>query len=216
MHPSADWSLYLVTDRPLSLGRPIEEIVQAAVEGGVTAVQLREKDCSTREFIALARKLKELLAPLGVPLLINDRVDVALASGVDGVHIGQSDMACRDARALLGPDALIGLSVETPAQAAEAAAWDCDYLGVGPIFPTATKSDAAPAWGLDRFARLRRTSRHKLVAIGGINASNAASIAAAGADGIAVVSAICSAPDPCAAAAELRAIIAQARARNPR
>jgi thiamine-phosphate pyrophosphorylase len=216
MKRNVDWSLYLVTDRLLSLGRPIDEIVRAAVDGGVTAVQLREKDCSTREFIALARKLKELLAPRGVPLLINDRVDVALAAQADGVHIGQSDMAYRDARALLGPDALIGLSVETPAQAAEAVDWDCDYLGVGPIFQTATKLDAAPAWGLDRLAELRRISHHRLVAIGGINASNAASIAAAGADGIAVVSAICSAPDPRAAAADLRTIIERAQARNSR
>ncbi len=211
MKRSVDWSLYLVTDRPLSLGRPIEEIVLAGVDGGVTVVQLREKDCSTREFIALASKLKKLLTPRGVPLLINDRVDVALASGADGVHIGQSDMAYRDARALLGADELIGLSVETPSQAAEAENWDCDYLGVGPIFPTATKSDAAPAWGLDQLTELRRTSRHKLVAIGGIGASNAALVASAGADGLAVVSAICSAPDPRAAAARLRSIIRDAR-----
>jgi thiamine-phosphate pyrophosphorylase len=216
MKRNIDWSLYLVTDRPLSLGRPIEETVLAAVDGGVTAVQLREKECSTREFIALARKLKKLLAPRGIPLLINDRVDVALAAEADGVHLGQSDMAYRDARALLGADALIGLSVETPAQAAEAAAWDCDYLGVGPIFPTATKSDAAPAWGLDRFAELRATSRHKLVAIGGISAPNAGLLASAGADGIAVVSAICSAPDPRAAAARLRTIVEQSHARNSR
>lgn len=216
MKQSVDWSLYLVTDRPLSLGRPIEEIVLAAVAGGVTAVQLREKECCTREFIALARKLKKLLAPRGVPLLINDRADVALASGADGVHIGQSDMSYHDARALLGPDALIGLSVETPAQSEEAEVWDCDYLGVGPIFPTATKADAARAWGLDQLIELRRTSRHKLVAIGGIGASNAASVAAAGVDGLAVVSAICSAPDPRAAAARLRSIIRDARARNLR
>lgn len=213
---SADWSLYLVTNRALALGRPLEEVVLAAVEGGVTAVQLREKECSTREFIALARKLKQLLAPRGVPLLINDRVDVALAAESDGVHIGQSDMAYRDARALLGGVTLIGLSVETPAQAAEAEGLDCDYLGVGPVFPTATKSDAAPAWGLDRFAELRRTSRHSLVAIGGIDTSNAASLASAGADGIAVVSAICSAPDPRAAAAGLRKLIEDARVRNRR
>ncbi len=216
MQRSVDWSLYLVTDRPLSLGRPMEELVLAAVEGGVTAVQLREKDCSTREFVELARKLTELLAPRNVPLLINDRVDVALAAQADGVHIGQSDMTYRDARTLLGPSALIGLSVETPAQAAEAGNLDCDYLGVGPIFPTATKSDAAPAWGLDRFAALRRTSRHRLVAIGGINASTAASVAAAGADGLAVVSAICSASDPRAAAANLRRLIEDARVRNSR
>jgi len=216
MKRSIDWSLYLVTDRPLSLGRPIEEIVAAAVDGGVTAVQLREKECSAREFVALARHLKKLLTPRGVPLLINDRIDVALAAGADGVHIGQSDMAYRDARALLGVDALIGLSVETPMQAAEAEDWDCDYLGVGPIFPTATKSDAAPAWGLVQLAELRRTSRRRLVAIGGINASNAALVASAGADGLAVVSAICSAPDPRAAAANLRRLIEDARVRNSR
>lgn len=205
-----------MTDRALSLGRPIEEIVLAAVAGGVTAVQLREKQCSTREFVALARALIHLLTPLGVPLLINDRVDVALAAGADGVHIGQSDMAYRDARALLGPGALIGLSVETPEQAAEAQLYDCDYLGVGPIFSTSTKSDAAAAWGLDRFAALRNTSRHRLVAIGGICASNAAMVLAAGADGIAVVSAICSAADPRAAAAELRRCIEDSSVRNPR
>jgi thiamine-phosphate pyrophosphorylase len=211
MRRAVDWSLYLVTDRPLCLGRSVEQIVLEAVAGGVTAVQLREKECSTREFVALARGLKKLLAPRGVPLLINDRVDVALAAEADGVHIGQSDMAYGDARALLGPDALIGLSVETPEQAAEAQSFDCDYLGVGPIFPTATKSDAAPAWGLDRLAELRHHSRQRLVAIGGINASNAALVAATGADGIAVVSAICSAPDARAAAAHLFGIIEDAR-----
>jgi thiamine-phosphate pyrophosphorylase len=214
MRPHADWSLYLVTDRPLSLGRPIDAIVRAAVEGGVTAVQLREKECSTREFIALARALQPILAARGVPLLINDRVDVALACGADGVHIGQSDMDYRDARRLLGGDALIGLSVETPEQAAAAESLDCDYLGVGPIFPTATKADAAPAWGRERLAELGRTSHHKLVAIGGLNASNLADMLTLGADGIAVVSAICSAPDPRLAAAELRALIEDTRIRN--
>lgn len=216
MRRVVDWSLYLVTDRALSLGRSIEEVVLAAVDGGVTAVQLREKECATREFVELARSLKKLLAPREVPLLINDRVDVALAAGADGVHIGQSDMSYRDARVLLGSSALIGLSVETPEQAAEAGPLDCDYLGAGPIFPTGTKADAAPAWGLDRLAELRGTSRHRLVAIGGINASNAALAAAAGADGIAVVSAICSAPDCRAAAARLRTIIKDARVRNSR
>ncbi len=216
MRRIVNWSLCLVTDRGLSLGRPLEEVVLAAAAGGVTVVQLREKDCSTREFIALARGLKQLLAPLRVPLLINDRVDVALAAGADGVHLGQTDMPYRDARALLGPDALIGLSVETFKQATDAEDDDCDYLGAGPIFPTATKLDAAPAWGLDRLTELRRTSRHRLVAIGGITASNAGSVAAAGADGIAVISAICSASDPRAAAHELRRIVEAAQVANPR
>lgn len=200
-----DWSLYLVTDRRLASPRAIEAVVAAAVRGGVTAVQLREKECSTREFVELARKLKEILAPLAVPLIVNDRTDVALAAGADGVHAGQSDMDCRDLRRVLGPGAIIGLSVETLEQAERAAALPVDYLGVGPIFSTPTKPDAAPAWGIERLAELRRRTRQVLVAIGGIHAGNAGRVMEAGADGIAVVSAICAAADPEAAARELRA-----------
>ncbi|MGA2185588.1 MAG: thiamine phosphate synthase [Bryobacteraceae bacterium] len=199
-----DWSLYLVTDRLLASPRAIEAVVAAAVRGGVTAVQLREKECSTREFVALARKLKEMLTPLAVPLIVNDRADVALAAGADGVHAGQSDMDCRDLRRLLGPGAIIGLSVETLEQAEQAAALPVDYLGVGPIFSTSTKPDAAPAWGIEQLAELRRRTRHVLVAIGGIHAGNAGQAIAAGANGIAVVSAICAAPDPETAARSLR------------
>ena len=197
-------TLHLVTDRPLAAPRTIEDVVAAAVRGGVTVVQLREKECCTREFVALARKLKEMLTPLAVPLIVNDRADVALAAGADGVHAGQSDMDCRDLRRLLGPGAIIGLSVETPAQAEQAAALPVDYLGVGPIFSTSTKPDAAPAWGIEQLAELRLRTRHVLVAIGGIHAGNARQVIAAGADGLAVVSAICAAADPEAAARELR------------
>jgi thiamine-phosphate pyrophosphorylase len=204
---SIDWGLYLVTDRRLAGPRPLEELVRAAVRGGVTAVQLREKECSTREFVDLARRLKAILAPAGIPLIINDRVDVALAARADGVHIGQSDMEYRDARALLGPDAIVGLSVETTAQADEAEALDADYLSVSPIFPTPTKTDTAAAWGIGGLAALRKASRHVLVAIGGINAANAAGVIDAGADGIAVVSAICEARDPEEAARRLRRMI---------
>jgi thiamine-phosphate pyrophosphorylase len=212
MRPPRDWSLYLVTDRRLSSPRSIDEIVRAALRGGVTAVQLREKGCATRDFVDLARALKAILAPVGVPLVINDRIDVALAACADGVHIGQSDMGYRDARRLLGPDAIIGLSVETGEQAEHAASLDVDYLGVGPIFPTPTKTDAAPAWGVERLAALRRTSRHVLVAIGGVNRENAGAVIRAGADGIAAASAICAAPDPEQAARELRTAISAARA----
>lgn len=200
-HP--DWRLYLVTDRPLMAGRRIEDVVAAAVRGGVTIVQLREKDCRTREFVEVARGLKRLLEPLGVPLIINDRVDVALACGADGVHLGQSDMEYADARRILGPDAIIGISVETPEQKPG----EADYLGVGPIFSTPTKPDAAPPWGLEALAAYRRASRHVLVAIGGITLENARSVVEAGADGIAVVSAICAAPDPEAAARALHEAI---------
>lgn len=213
MRRRPDWSLYLVTDRGLAGGRPIEGVIEAAVRGGVSAVQLREKEASTREFVELGRKCQALLRPLGIPLLINDRLDVALAIGADGVHIGQSDMEYAIARRLLGPEAIIGLSVETPEQAELAAGLDADYLGVGPIFATATKPDAAAAWGLERLAALRKKSGQVLVAIGGIGAANAAQVIEAGADGIAVVSAICAAAHPEQAARELRREIERGRVR---
>ena len=211
MRQPRDWRLYLVTDASLAAPRSIEDVVRAALRGGVSAVQLRDKECPTRNFVELARGLKAILGPAGVPLVGNDRVDVALAAGADGVHIGQSDMEHRDARRRLGPDAVIGLSVETLEQAERAASLDVDYFGVGPVFPTPTKADAAPAWGLERLAALRRASRHVLVAIGGIDLENAGATIRAGADGIAVVSAICAAPDPERAARELRTAISGAR-----
>jgi thiamine-phosphate pyrophosphorylase len=204
---AVDWSLYLVTDRALAKGRPISWIVEQAVLGGVTVVQLREKDCSAREFVQTAGEVKELLDRHGVPLIINDRVEVALAVQAAGVHIGQKDMPCADVRRLVGRKMLLGLSVETTAQAEEAEDLDVDYLGVSPIFATPTKPDLQTAWGLDGLKRLRARSRHKLIAIGGISDSNAADVIRAGADGIAVVSAICAADYPRAAAARLRAII---------
>lgn len=199
--------LYLVTDRGLAGDRPLEEVVLAAVEGGAGVVQLREKELATRAFVESARRLKALLEPRGIPLIVNDRVDVALAAGADGVHLGQEDIAYPDARALLGPDAIIGLSVETPEDVREAEGFDVDYLGVSPIFPTPTKSDTKGAWGLDGLAEVRRMSRHRLVAIGGLNATNAADAIRAGADAVAVVSAICAAADPRRAAEELAAVV---------
>ncbi len=140
-------------------------------------------------------------------MIINDRVDVALASGADGVHLGQRDLPVREARRLLGRDAIIGLSVETPAQALDAESLDVDYLGVSPIFSTPTKPDAGAPWGLEGLRSLRARTRRVLVAIGGIDASNAESVLAAGADGLAVVSAICASADPEAAARRLRNVV---------
>lgn len=199
--------LYLVTDRDLSLGRPLEEVVLQAVKGGVCAVQLREKRASTRFFIEEAERIKGLLAPYNVPLLINDRVDVALAVGADGVHLGQDDMPYPKARTLLGPRAIIGLSVETIEQLREAEAYDVDYVSLSPIYETPTKPDTRGSWGLEGLARARQISRHPLMAIGGLNAANAESVIRAGADCIAVVSAICSAPNPQEAAETLNRII---------
>ena len=199
--------LYLVTDRPLSLGRPIEEIVIEAVAGGVTMVQLREKEAPTGEFVALAKSLKALLTPLGVPLIINDRVDVALAADADGVHIGQSDMSYEDARRLLGEDKIIGLSVENFDDLAVANTLDVDYVGISPVYGTPTKSDTAEPFGLEGLRKAVAMSVHPTVAIGGMNASTIGEVMAAGTDGVAVVSAICSAPSPRKAAQELFKVI---------
>lgn len=195
--------LYLVTDRDLSLGRSLEEVVCEAVAGGVTIVQLREKDAATGEFVELARRLMAVLKPLGVPLIINDRVDVALAVDADGVHIGQSDMSYADARRLLGPDKIIGLSVENFEDLDAANALDVDYIGISPVYGTPTKTDTAEPFGLEGLRKAVQMSVHPTVAIGGMNASTVGDVMAAGTDGVAVVSAICSAPSPRAAAAEL-------------
>jgi len=192
--------LYLVTDRASLLGRTLTDVVLAAVQGGVRCVQLREKALSTREFVALALAVKDLLAPFDVPLIINDRLDVALACGAAGLHLGQSDMPVTLARQLLPPDVFIGLSVENLGDVTRAAGQPVDYLGVSPVFATPTKTDTAVPWGLAGLRQVRALTGLPLVAIGGIHQGNAAEVLQAGADGLAVVSAICSAADPGAAA----------------
>ncbi len=198
--------LYLVTDQALTRGRPLADVVAAAVQGGVTCVQLREKQLGTREFLAQALILKALLAPLGIPLVINDRIDIALACGADGVHLGQNDLPADEARKLLPPGVFIGWSVESMDDVQQSAALPVDYLGVSPIFSTPTKTDTKDPWGLEGLAVVRAATRLPLVAIGGIHAGNARDVLRAGADGLAVVSALCAADDPQAAAAALRAL----------
>jgi thiamine-phosphate pyrophosphorylase len=149
-----------------------------------------------------------------VPLIVNDRVDVALAAGADGIHIGQGDMPYDVARRLMGPEAIVGLSVETWEDVENAQDLDVDYLGVSPVFETPTKTDTKGSWGLDGLARIKAFSRHPLVAIGGLNRENAEAVIRAGADCIAVVSAICSAEDPLIAARELSGIIMDALAKR--
>ncbi len=207
MKRSPDYGLYLVTDRALAAPKTIEETVAAAIGGGVSMVQLREKEISTRDFLLLARRLLTILRPAGVPLIINDRLDVALAAGADGVHLGQSDLPGREARRIMGPSAIIGLSVETMKQLQEAEELDLDYLAASPVFATSTKTDTAPPWGLAGLAALQSQTNLPIIAIGGINQTNAEAVLLAGADGVAVVSAICAADDPQAAARSLRAII---------
>ena len=208
--------LYLVTDRGLCGGRPLEDVVLQAVRGGAACVQLREKDISTRAFIEEAVRIKALLAPFRVPLIINDRVDVALAGGADGVHVGQDDMPYAMARRLMGPGAIIGLSVETWDAVEKARNLDVDYLGVSPVFLTPTKTDTKGSWGLNGLTKIRARLRHPLVGIGGLNRDNAADAVLAGADGVAVVSAVCAAPDPFRAAQELSGIIESALAARSR
>ena len=191
-----DLSLYLVTDRPLAGGRDMAWIVREAVAGGATMVQLREKECSTGEFVTLARELKEALQPLGIPLIINDRVDVALAVDADGVHIGQRDMPYDTARALLGKDKIIGLSVETMDEVVAANALDVDYIGISPIYATPTKTNTLTPFGLEGIEEVMRLSRHRCVAIGGMNRETIGEVIARGVEGVAVVSAIMAASSP--------------------
>jgi thiamine-phosphate pyrophosphorylase len=199
--------LYLVTDRGLCGQRSLEDVVRLAVRGGIACVQLREKQISTRKFIEEARSIKKLLEPYKIPLIINDRVDVALACGADGVHIGQDDMSYAEARLLTGKKAIIGLSVERWEDVEESQKLDIDYIGVSPVFATQTKTDTKGAWGLAGLAKIKAFSRHPIVAIGGINESNAADVVKAGADCLAVVSAICAAHDPEVAARKINSII---------
>jgi thiamine-phosphate pyrophosphorylase len=200
--------LYLVTDADLCLHHTMSEVIRLSVAGGATCVQLREKHLETRAFVERARALKALLStlPEPVPLIINDRLDVALACDADGVHVGQSDMPVEVVRAHL-PDRIIGLSVESVADARAAATLDVDYLGVSPVFATPTKTDTAPALGLSGLAAIRALGDTPLVGIGGLHPHNAAEVIRAGADGLAVVSALCAAPDPERAARELRALV---------
>ncbi len=211
MRRSFDLSLYLVTDSELAGSRSLEDIVCEAVAGGVTIVQLREKELSTGEFIARARRLKAALAPYNVPLIINDRVDVALAADVDGVHIGQSDMSYADARALLGDDKIIGLSVESLDEVVAANALDVDYIGISPLHATPTKSDTAAPFGVAGCQQAVNLSTHPSVAIGGINLGNIAETMGCGVDGVAVVSAIVCAENPRAASSELLQAIGKSR-----
>ncbi|MBR6022386.1 MAG: thiamine phosphate synthase [Kiritimatiellae bacterium] len=203
------FSLYLVTDRTLSLGRPLVDVVRDAVAGGVTCVQLREKHASSREFYDLARDLLAVTRPAGVPLIVNDRLDIALAAGADGVHLGQSDLPLDAARRLVPPDFIIGVSAESTADAVSAAASGATYVAASPVFATPTKTDTAPALGLSGVTALRAALPPScpLVAIGGIHLSNAPSVLAAGASGLAVVSEIMSAPSPRSAAAALLSVL---------
>lgn len=205
------YALYLVTDSDLGGGRPLADLVRQAVDGGVTCVQVREKRMSSRGYLEALRAIRPLLRERRVPLFVNDRIDIALAAGVDGVHLGQSDLPLEAARRLAAGGLRIGVSCESAEDAAAAERGGADYVSVSPVFPTPTKDDTAPALGLDGVRAVRAAVRIPVVAIGGINRENAAEVVRAGADGVCVVSAIVAAPDPRRAAAELRSLVDGAR-----
>ncbi|MGY1741532.1 MULTISPECIES: thiamine phosphate synthase [unclassified Blastococcus] len=207
MRPAFDPTLYLVTDTALSRPRTVPDVVRAAVAGGATAVQVRDKQASRRELYALTLAVRAVVPP-GVALFVNDAVDVALLAGADGVHVGQDDLPPAEVRALIGPDRLLGLSAGSPEELALALALPpgtVDVVGIGPVWTTPTKPDAGAGLGAAGVAALAARARAgglRSVAIGGIDAGNAASVT--GVDGVCVVSAICAAPDPAAAARRLR------------
>ena len=201
-----DWDVYLVTQASLSAGRTTDELVADAIAGGVGVVQLREKDRSARERYELGQELRELTREAGVTFVVNDRVDIAQALDADGVHLGDDDLPVSVARDLLGDDALIGRSVSTVEDAREAAAAGADYLGVGAVFATGSKDDIDDdehAVGTDRVAAIADAVDIPFVGIGGITAENATEVVQAGADGVAVITAITQADDPAAATANL-------------
>ncbi len=198
--------LYVVTE-DAGPGRSHLDVVRAAVAGGATAVQLRAKDLPDSELAALAREAAALCRRAGVLFLVNDRVEVARLAGADGVHLGQDDAPPAAARALLGREAVVGVSCATAAEARAAAAAGADYLGVGSIYATATKPDAGEPIGLAGLRRVRAAVALPLVAIGGITPANAAAVVRAGADGVAVVGAVTRAPDMEAAVRTLRALL---------
>ena len=213
-----DLRVYLFLDPALTSGRSPLEIAEAALKGGITAMQLRWKSGPLREMLRLGEALRALCRRYGVPFLINDRVDVAMAIHADGVHLGQEDLPPEVARRLLGPQALIGVSARTPAQAQAAEAAGADYLGSGSIFPTASKANPNLI-GLEGLAAVVRSTRLPVVAIGGVTPENAAVCIRMGAAGVAVISAITQAPDPEAAARALRravdAALAEREKRSP-
>jgi thiamine-phosphate pyrophosphorylase len=208
-----DLSLYLVIGPDATAGRDVTSVALAAVRGGATMVQLRYK-AGMSEIMQSAREVIEVLRPTGVPVIINDRVDLARALGAQGVHVGQHDASPGEARRTLGEDAIVGLSITDASQLSAVDPDVVDYLGVGPIFQTGSKPDATPPLGLEALAQIAGSVRLPVVAIGGITEENAVAVIRAGADGLAVISAICAADDPEDAARALVARIEEARSRG--
>jgi thiamine-phosphate pyrophosphorylase len=206
------YDLYVITDPVLSRGRSHVEIARAALEGGADAVQLRDKSATAFNLGLAAREIQPLARKFGAVFVVNDRVDVALLADADGAHVGPDDLPAREARKLLPRPRILGVSAGSPEEAKRAARDGADYLGVGPVFPTATKPDAGEPLGVDRLAAIARAVPIPVVAIGGITVENVGQVFAAGAAGAAVVSAVAAAGDVAAAARALKRRIAETRA----
>jgi thiamine-phosphate pyrophosphorylase len=216
---AVDVRLNAIVDPARAGGHDIVELARRVAEGGATLVQLRDKGSETRAMIEKARAIKTALSPLKVAFVVNDRVDVALAAHADGVHLGSDDMAVIDARALLGPNAIIGLSIKTVDEAANAPAEFFDYAGVGGVYATLSKEQKTAPIGTEGFARVAVALRNRarnipIVGIAGIDSSNAGAVIAAGADGVAVISALSTVQDPAAAARALRQLVDVALAKR--
>lgn len=201
-----DYSLYLCTDSALMSCKTVEESVEKAVIGGCTVVQLREKNCSSREFYELALRVKKITDSYKIPLIINDRLDICLAADADGVHLGQQDLPCAEARKILGKDKIIGVSAALPEEAAAAEAAGADYLGVGAVFPTSTKTNTRPVTP-ETIRAIRAAVSIPFVVIGGVNQSNISSLYGLGINGAAVISAVISQPDITEAARRMKAAV---------
>jgi thiamine-phosphate pyrophosphorylase len=198
-----DWRLCFIADSEAAAGRDVLQLIAEAVEGGATTIQLRGKKWTSREFLDVGIKAFRFLGPKKIPLIINDRVDIALACRADGVHLGQDDMPLPYAREILGKSRIIGISVATPAEAQAAEKGGADYVGAGPVFGTLSKKDLGPLLGLAGLRKIREKVKIPILAIGGINAANAGKVIRAGADGVAVISAIAAAKNPVQAATEI-------------
>ena len=200
---NVDYTLYLCTDRKLMSCDTVEQLVERSLEGGVSVVQLREKDCSSRDFLALAKSVKKITDRFDVPLIINDRLDICMAADAAGVHLGQSDIPCDVARKLLGGNKIIGVSAALPEEAAKAQADGADYLGVGAVFATSTKTNTRPVTP-EIIRQIRAAVTIPFVVIGGVNAENITQLYGLGINGAAVVSAVASQPDITQAAGVMR------------
>ncbi|GAB6154215.1 thiamine phosphate synthase [Desulfosporosinus burensis] len=201
-----DYTLYLVTDRKLLGERDLAQSIELAIQGGVTLVQLREKSLSTKDFLQLAIKVKEITSRYQIPLIINDRLDIALAVDAEGLHVGQEDLPMLKARELFGPNRIIGVSASTLEEAILAQRQGADYLGVGAVFSTSTKTDA-PEVSLGQLELIRKTVSIPVVAIGGINLTNLKRVMATGIEGVSVVSAILAEEDIRMASKQLKELI---------